>query len=221
MRALVAACSACLSALCVHPLDTMHLRRQIHAGPLVLTNPMAGCVPSGVGAFVKTGVYFGFYEYGLRSLEEGPLRIPMAVLLGCSASTVPGIYLTVTKKRRQAAANGMLLGPLEALSTPQWLRLYALSTVIRYPRTVVRYLAYEALLLHLSPRVRLVGVVAGFLSSILVNVIFEPLEALRSHQCLGRRPSSTRLYDGVVLGIVTSTLANTIGHGILEAVYPR
>lgn len=220
MRPLVAACAACLSAVCVQPLDTLHLQRQLQTRSerAPLPNPMAGCVASGGAAFLKTGIYVTLYEYG-RARFSGALRVPLSALLGTMASNLPGTYLTVRKKRRQAERNALLVAT-RRLTRRQWVQLYLWTSANRYPKTALRYLLYESLL-SLVGRPRLGGLLAGLVSSALVNLLFEPLEAVRSYRSLGVRVNRSNLYNGVSIGMLSTTLSNTLAHGIVEAVSPR
>ena len=223
-RPLVAACAACFSAVCVQPLDTMYLQRQLQTRSerRRLETPLAGCVASGASAFVKTGLYFWLYEYGRRSFASmGTLQLPLAVLLGSSASNVPGTYLTVRKKRRQAMRNGMFTESVcRSLSRRQWVELYCLSLLNKYPKNVVRYVLYESILTlvrHSSAG----GALAGFVSSVVVNVLFEPLEATRSYRSLGLEVAPSNPFRGAKIGVLSTTVAGTLGHGLLETVCPR
>lgn len=223
MRPFVAACAACLSAICVQPLDTMYLQRQLQSRSerTRLAHPMAGSTSSGSAAFVKTGIYFSLYEYGLQMFASmGRFQIPLAVFLGTSAANVPGTYLTVRKKQRQAYRNGMVSVSTSPLSPRQWTQLYMLSNLNKFPKNALKYVIYEfllSLLAHSSMR----GLIAGFVSSVVANTLFEPLEATRSYKSLGLRVARSNLFNGVRIGLLSTTIANTIGHGILEVVCPR
>jgi len=222
MRPLVAACAACLSAVCVQPLDTLYLQRQLQTRSerAPLRHPMAGCVAAGGAAFMRTGIYVTLYEYW-RARLSGALRVPLAALVGTMASSLPGTYLTVRKKRSQAERNALLVtATVCPLTRRQWTQLYLWTSANRYPKTAFRYLLYE-LLLSLVDQPRLGGFVAGLVSSVLVNLLFEPLEAVRSYRSLGVRVERSNLYNGVGIGMLSTTLSNTLAHGIVEAVCPR
>ena len=223
MRPLVAACAACISAICVQPLDTMYLQRQLQTRSerTRLTHPMAGCTASGGAAFVKTGIYFSLYEYGLETFASmGRFQVPVAVFLGTSAANVPGTYLSVRKKRLQAHRNGMVAGCTSRLSVRQWIHLYLLSNLNKYPKNALKYVVYEMVLSLMAPT-GVQGLVAGLVSSVVANTLFEPLEAARSYQSLGLRVTRSNLFNGVHISFLSTTIANTLGHGILEAVCPR
>ena len=68
MRPLIGACAACIASICVHPIDTIYIHKQLKSNQKVF-KPMAGCLHSASSAFITTGLYFSMYEYTLMKIN--------------------------------------------------------------------------------------------------------------------------------------------------------
>lgn len=215
MRPFIAACAACISTICVHPLDTLQLSRQLSAKNI--DSRMAGCIQSASSAFLSTGVYFGAYEQSFKIFENMGGRVAISTFIGTFAASIPMSILNVKKKRAQAIKNKIIT---TAMPPVHWPTVFMINLFNKYPKTLVKYSIYEYLLTRYSG-VTLVGFLAGFVSSIITALLFEPFEAIRTFKSLSLEVDTNNLYNGLKYGILSSTIANTLGHGILEKFAPR
>lgn len=218
MRTLVAACAACISTVCVHPIDTMYVSKQLQSERR-LRHPMAGSTQAAVSAFVLHGTYIAAYEFGLERAQHAALRVPIAACLGSVVVSIIGTPLSIAKKRRQVIQNKMHVPkPLGAMQTA---RLMCITFIGKYPKTCLKYGIYEHILRVGIGEGALLGMLAGFVASTVAATIFEPVELIRTYNTLGLSTRTDRPFNGLGYGILSSVLANTLAGGILEAFAPR
>ena len=106
------------------------------------------------------------------------------------------------------------------MSRINWPVVFVINIFNKYPKTLIKYSIYEYFLVKYH-NIKIIGFLAGFLSSIVVAILFEPFEAVRTYKSLGVEIDTRNLYNGLKYGIMSSTISNTLGHGILEMFAPR
>ena len=219
MRALVAACAACISSICVHPIDTIYIKKQLQSTQKIV-NPMAGCKYSACSNFLTTGMYFYAYERMLKICPD-PIKLPLSTFVGVSVSGIVATPLSVLKKRKQAYSNKLSI--VNDIKMYDWIKLYTINILSKYPKSFVKYSIYEPLLIILSGTytMTLSAFISSLVSALLASIIFEPIEYTRTFQSLGIKKPINKIYSGLRFGIMSSILGNVIGHSILETIAPR
>ena len=214
MRPLIAACAACISTICIHPIHTKYLQKQLNVHNNI-KYPMAGCLQSAANSFIMTGIYFTSYEFSFIYFTKN--KIPIATFLGTSSSYIIGTPLHVYTKRIQVTKNNLNIP--KQLNKKKWISLYMLNVINEYPKNLLKYLIYEYFLNNMN--IKFIGLFAGFTSSLITSIIFEPIEYIKTLKILGLPFSFNNIYNGMFIGITISILSNTIGHGIIEELSPR
>lgn len=214
MRPFVASCAATISNICVHPLDTIYIQKQLQKNQI--ENVWAGVLESAISSFFATGFYFSIYEYCFEKIT-GIYKIPISTFLGTSFSAIVSTPLSVSKKRAQVNTN------YSNLSQLKWFQLYLLNIGNKFPRSVLKYSMYEPLLvLCKSFYSNLIsGFISSLVASLLAAIVFEPIELTRTYQSLGLSTNYSNIYNGLRYGVFSSISQNVIGHTILEIVAPR
>jgi hypothetical protein len=166
-------------------------------------------------------MYFSTYEYCLKEFS-GKYQIPLSAFLGTSSSGFIATPLSVYKKRIQVQENNLekLMLPLHA---KQWLQLYLLNVVNKFPKAIVKYSIYEPLLLSFSclyPK-SVAGLLSALISSFIAALLFEPLEVKKTYTTIGKKTNYSNIYNGLRWGVLSSVLRNSIGHALLENFAPR
>lgn len=205
-RPLAAACAACLSTFITYPLDSMKLSKQTG---VVIDEKYKGCLIHSGSKFVATGVYFTVYE---RFVEN----IPLATFGGLVCSNMISVPTDIVKKKKQASLHPSV--PMRVLP-----KIYALDVLKSYPKNFIKYALYEYYRFHLLSFPPVVyGFLSSLLSSVIVSLLFHPIDVLKSYMIL---EDTTRkklaATNGMKEGLVLSVTSNVLGHTLMELWGPR
>lgn len=223
-RPLAASCAACLVTAVLYPLEVSRTARQL-GRPIPAWNTRnitSGGLPAIADAFATTHAFFTTYE----ALRAGLGAVPHVALSSAGAIAVSTLVHTpfdVVKKHAQFRAHGLVDRSGVARVGPRMLlQLYALHVARNGPKTIVKYMMYEAALARLLPMRALSSGAAGFVAAALAaavtTIVCTPLDVLKIRTLTHATP---RWFSGMRVSAAYSVLSNAIGHGLLETWSPR
>ena len=221
-RPVAATIASGIVTLLLYPLDTLHISRQFSSKFPAF--PYAGWRINLIATCLKTNIYFTTYESLIYDTSPA--------IASCASVITSGITtpLSVMKKRVQSKKNKW--GKPQKIRPATFIDAYTLGLVRQMPKDVIKYSIYEPVLSIAADRFNMLisGAIAAAFASTISNLITIPVEVMRIRAALGlvwlphiivRDLGWDVFFRGFHIPIISSFLANVIGHAILESLSSR
>lgn len=216
-RAYAGAIGALVASIITYPFDTRKMVAQMRGKTDIskLRDLYAGYMFELSGNAVAAYVYFDLY-----SKFSETLPVPVASLASASCSCLLKCPTDILKKNKQAQRN-LALQRRPDLSPKNILTTFFFSLSKNAPKAALKYTIYEPFMKCMNGmeiHSAIAGALAGMISAILTNIIFFPIDTLKTRVMLKEDiPKNAKEYfQGLENAVFLSLVNNVVGHSILE-----